>query len=222
MAGNRKAAEQLCISILNEIVPDKSQEKIYTELFKSMSDKQFEQFINDLESGVKKLSIIVPNFSKSAPTTEGNLKVAKKLGHNFFTRLEYEGKGDVPTYLTPIEYLVIDLPVRRASQLIIKKARIPKHQDVVDSLTGQPTGDSKGAKISYPELQLCAAMDLDSSMVELMKWRGGDIKGRAAYIGILNKYGSVSQSHLNNYSSGVVSTQTLKTFFTCIHLRNTL
>lgn len=222
MKGNRKAAEELCLQFMADIVPDGSQVTIYKELFASMTDAQFDKFIQELESGETKLSVIVPNFSKVTPTTENNLKIAKKLGHNFFTHLEIEGKGDVPSHITPIPYLVVDLPMRRASQLIIKKASIPKNQDVIDALTGQPTGESKGAKISYPELQLCVAMNLDASMVELMKYRGGDLKGRAAYIGILNKYGSVTQGQLKNYASGVVSTQTLKTMLTCIHLRNTL
>lgn len=222
MAGNRKAAEELCLSIVAKIIPDGSQVSIYKEFFARMKDKEFDAFIADLETGKQKLSIISENFSKTPPTTDNNLKIAKDLGHDFFTTLEYEGKNGIPTHITPIKYLVVDLPMRRASQLIIKKASIPKHQRVIDSLTGQPTGDSKGAQISYPELQLCAGMELDHSMIELMRDRGGDLKARAAYIGILNKYGSVSQNQLKNYGSGVVSTQTLKTMLTCIHLRNTL
>lgn len=222
MAGNRKAAEDLCLSIVKDIVPDGSQVELYKQLFATMNDKQFAEFIGRLKTGEQKLAIISPNFSKSSPTVDRNVAIGKKLKHNFFTKVIYGGTDSTPSHMTPLEVLVVDLPVRRASQLIIKKASIPKHQKVVDGLTGQPTGDSKGAAISYPELQLCASMDLDASMVELMKYRGGDLKGRAAYVGILNKYGSVSQDHLKNYASGVVSTQTLKTFLTCVHLRNTL
>lgn len=222
MKGNRKAAEDLCLSIIAEIVPDGSQVPIYKAMFSRMSDKEFDEFITRLENKEERLSIISPNFSKSPPTTENNLKIAKKLGHNFFTQLEYEGTNGNPTHITPIYYMTVDLPVRRASQLLIKKASIPKNQDTIDTLTGQPTGESKGAKISYPELQLCMAMELDASMTELMTARGGDLKKRSAYIGFLNKFGSVSQSQLKNYSSGVLSTITLKTMFTCIHLRNNL
>ncbi len=222
MKGNRKAAEDLCLSIIAKIVPDESQVPIYKAMFARMNDKQFEEFIARLDSKEERLSIICPNFSKSPPTTENNLKLAEKLGHEFFTQLEYEGTNGDPSYVTPIYYMTIDLPARRASQLLIKKSSIPKHQDTIDALTGQPTGDSKGAKISYPELQICMAMELDASMTELMSARGGDLRKRSAYIGFLNKYGSVSQSQLKNYSSGVLSTTTLKTMFTCIHLRNNL
>ena len=133
-----------------------------------------------------------------------------------------EGKGDVPTHLTPIEYLVVDLPLRRASQLLIKKIKVPDHSNVIDALTGQPTGESKGATLSHPELQVCAAMGLEDSMVELMKYRGGDNKGIVALNGMLSKYGTANLKTLSNYASGVESTKTLKTFLTCMHLKSTL
>lgn len=222
MAKNRKAAEDLCLSIVGKIVPDGSQVPIYKEYFASMDDKEFEAFINRLSTGEEKLSIISHNFSKSSPTTENNLAIAKSLGHNFFTPIVYEGQNDMPSYSTPIEYMVVDLPARRASQTIVKKAKIPKNQDTIDFLTGQPTGESKGAKISYPELQLCMAMELDASMAELMSVRGGDDGKRRIYNAALNRYGSVSQKQLEPYATGVTSTATLRTLFTCIHLRNNL
>lgn len=222
MAKNRKAAEELCLSIIAKIVPDGSQVPLYKQYFDSMNDKEFEAFISRLESGQEKLCIISHNFSKSPPTTENNLAIAKELGHNFFTPLIYEGINGMPSYSTPIEYMVIDVPSRRASQTIVKKAKIPKNQDTIDFLTGQPTGDSKGAKISYPELQLCMAMELDASMTELMSVRGGDDGKRRVYNAALNRYGSVSQKQLEAYATGVTSTSTLKTLFTCIHLKNNL
>ena len=112
-------------------------------------------FIADLESGKRFLTIIEPNGLDTGLSVENNLKIAEELGHKFFQRLWIEGKEGEPAYLTPIEYLVVDLPIRRASQLLIKKIKVPEHNRVVDVLSGQPTGESKGAKISYPELQVC-------------------------------------------------------------------
>jgi hypothetical protein len=116
----------------------------------------------------------------------------------------------------------MDLPVRRASQLLIKKISVPDDSRTVDALTGQPTGESKGAKLSYPELQVCAAMGLDNSMVELMKYRGGDNKGLIAFNAMLSRYGRVNLKSVEPYASGVESTKTLKTFLTSMMLRSTL
>ena len=124
--------------------------------------------------------------------------------------------------MSPNKYLVIKIPLRIASQRIAKKMSIPKHQRVINSITGQPTGDSKGAGFSAPELRLCVAMGLNKTSVELMKYRGGDLRGWAALNASLNRFGSARQEQLSHFASGVVSTSTLKTFLTSAHLTNTL
>lgn len=219
---NRAKAQAFIIEYVGKVTPGTENSAIYAKIFETMSDKDFDNFMADLSSGKKMLAVILPNFAKNGVTIEHNLKIADELGHKFFQRLWIEGKDETPTYLTPNEYLVVDLPVRRASQLLTKKISVPKHNRVIDSLTGQPTGESKGAKISYPELQVCAAMGLENSMVELMKYRGGDARGHAALNGLISKYGTASQSTLSNYASGVESTVTIKTFLLSAHLKSTL
>jgi len=222
MAGNRAKAEAIILKYIKRLSPKSSNDSLYKELFANMSDKDFEAFISDLESGKRFLSIIEPNGLNTGLSVENNLAIAEEIGHKFFQKLWIEGKEDEPAYLTPIEYLVVDLPVRRASQLLIKKIKVPEHNRIVDTLSGQPTGESKGAKISYPELQVCAAMGLENSMVELMKYRGGDLKGNKAYNAMLSQLGTTNLTTLSNYSSGVESTATLKTFLNCMHLSNSL
>lgn len=187
-----------------------------------MSDKEFDKFIEDLASGARTLCVVIPNFGKVEATVDNNMQVGDELGHNFFQQLWIDDSNGENSYLTPTEYLVMDVPLRRASQILIKKISVPKNTKVVDSMTGQVTGESKGAKISYPELQICAAMGLENSMVELMKYRGGDARGGAALSGMISKYGSANLATLNQFASGVESTRTLKTFLTSMHLKSTL
>lgn len=222
MTKKRQAAEAFILKYIDKMTPGTNNRKIYEDLFKTMSHEAFDTFIEDLKSGAKFLTVILPNFQKNGVSVENNLEIADELKYSFFQRLWIEGQNDEPSYLTPNAYLIVDLPVRRASQLLIKKISVPPHNRVVDALTGQPTGESKGAKISYPELQIAAAMGLEKSMVELMKYRGGDIKGHAALSGMISKYGKAHLNVLNQYSSGVESTYTLKTFLTCMHLKSTL
>lgn len=218
MAGNRQATEAFILEFIEKIAPGGENAAIYTKFFETMDDAQFATYISELESGVKFLCVTAPNFMSPKLSVERNLAVAKELGHNFFERLWIGAKGSTPTYLTPIEYMVVDLPFRRASQMLTKKIAIPEHNRTVDTLTGQPTGDSKGAKISYPELQIAAAMNLDNSILELMKYRGGDVKGGNALNAMISKYGAANLKTLSNYASGVESSKTLKTFLQCMHL----
>lgn len=222
MPGNRKAAEDFIIKYIGKIAPGATNSEIYKNLFAEMTDADFEQFISDLESGKKFLPIIVPNFSNHGVTVENNLALAKELGHEFFQQLWYEGKNGDPSYLTPNKFLIVDLPVRRASQTLIKKISVPADNKTVDALSGQPTGDSKGARLSYPELQVCASMGLTKSMVELMKYRGGDNAGFTAMNAFISRYGKVNQEVLKKFSGGATATRTLKTFLTAAHLSSTL
>ena len=222
MAGNRKAATIFILEGLEQILPGNSDVARYKSFLEAMSDKEFEAYMKDLASGERFLTLTAPNFGKNNLNLERNLAVGKKLGVKFFHRLWMEGDEDTPSYLTPNEYLVIKLPMRLASQRLAKKMSIPKTQRVINTLTGQPTGDSKGASISFPELRVCAAMGLENSMVELMKYRGGDARGGAALNASLMRTGRANLKTLSHFASGVESTATLKTFLTSAMLKNTL
>lgn len=222
MAGNRKKAEAQILADLEAISPGCVDVQLYTEYFKGMSDKAFEAFMERLKSGEEWLTITVPNAGKNDLNLERNIKLADSWGHQFWKQLWMPADGDIPKYLTPNKYLVVKMPVRVAAQRITKKMSIPKTQRVINTITGQPTGDSKGAGFSSPELKLCVAMGLDKAATELMKYRGGDLRGWAALNASLNRFGNARQDQLEHFASGVVSTKTLKTYLTCAHLSNTL
>lgn len=222
MTGNRKEAEQWLLIHIKKITLSEENVDIYRKFFASMNDKQFDQWVDDLESGKKFLTVEMPNFGEEDLVVGRNLAIAEEIGLEFFQELWIEGKGDVPTHLTPIKYMIIDMPYRRASQLLTKKISVPKNNKVIDSLTGQPTGESKGAKISFPELQVLTSMGLENSTIELIKYRGGDNRGRAALTGMVSKFGEVRLAALAPYASGVESTILVKTFLTSCHLRNSL
>lgn len=219
MAKNRQAATEFILKNLEALLPGNSDVPRYKAYLEGLTDKEFEDYMVALKTGEKYLTLTAPNFGKTNLDLERNFKLADKLGVKFFHRLWIEGDGDTPSYLTPIEYLVVKLPFRLASQRIAKKMSIPKSQRVINTLTGQPTGESKGASISFPELRVCAAMGLENSMVELMKYRGGDVRGGSAINASLVRTGRASLKTLAHFASGVESSNTLRTFLNCIHLK---
>lgn len=222
MPKNRQAAEAFILEHLEAILPGNVDVENYRAYFKSLSDKAFEAYIGELKAGTKYLTLTAPNFGKENLSLERNFAIADKLKYSFFQKLWIKGEGDVPTYLTPIPYLVVLMPFRVASQRLDKKKSIPKTSRVINALTGQPTGESKGASISYPEIRVCAAMGLEATMVELMKYRGGDVRGNAALNASLMRTGRANMETLKHFASGVESTSRLKTFLTACHLSNTL
>lgn len=218
---NRKQAEATLLSGLQELAPGCSDIARYQALFAKWSDKEFDHFMQKLKSGEATLQITVPPGTEGKHLTiENNFKVADKWGHDFFHRLWMPAEDGQPAYLTPIKYFVCQLPVRVASQRIAKKASIPKSARSINSLTGQPTGDSKGASFSFPETRLAAAMGLVKAPVELLKYSGGDTRGQAAMSASLVRTGRASQEVLKHFASGVVSTNTLHTYLTSAMIKN--
>lgn len=222
MAGNRKAAQAVILKWIEALLPGSKNTQIYQELFAAMSDKQFAEFMSKIEDGSARLAIIAPNLEGPKLSIERNLALAKQLDHEFFERIWIDKGDDVPPYLSPIKYLVVDLPLRRQAQLLVKKISIPEDNRSVDDYTGQPTGKSKGSKISYPETQIMAALDLDASLTEMLKYRGGDVQGFNAMNNAIAKTGGVSLKAIEPQAGKVKSTQTLSTLLKCMHLENTL
>lgn len=224
MSPQRKAAQDFVIKWITEISPKGTSGKMYADLFASMDDGAFESFMSDIEAGKTSLAIISPNFSDTGISTERNLKIAKEpaINHNFFQRIYIGKEGNRSAYLTPIPYLVVKLPLRRQAQLLTKKIAIPEDNKVVDDFTGQPTGRSKGSKISYPETQVMAALDLTNCLTELLKYRGGDTKGFDAMNDSISKTGGASEKVIRRYAGGVDSTRTLKNTLISMMLSTTL
>ena len=222
MAKNRKAAEASILNDIEALLPGSENTQIYRDLFASMSDKAFDEFMASLADGTKRLAIVAPNLADKKLDVERNLALAKKWGHNFFERLWIDEGNDIPPYLSPQRYLIVDLPLRRQAQLLVKKISIPTDNKSIDDYTGQPTGKSKGSTLSYPETQVMAANNLDNCLTEMLKFRGGDIKGHDAMNNAISKTGGVSLQSIMSLGTKVKSTETLSTLLTCMHLENQL
>ena len=218
----RKQVEDYILKFIKRIVTGKENYELYEGLFKSMSDKDFDQFMQDLRDKKATLSVIVPNGSNIKVDIKNNFKLAQELGFDFFQHLHVDATDDIPAYTTPIKYMIVKFPVKRAAQLLSKKISIPEDNKKIDTLTGQVTGGSKSSKLTNPELQILLGLGLKKSIVELMKHRGGDLGSNNAMNNILFNYGSVTQDDLDQYSSKVESTKTLKSYFQAMHIKSTL
>lgn len=223
MYGNRKAAEAELINVIESILPGSENTRIYQDIFKVMNDTDFDQWMKDLDSGARYLAIIAPEKSEPSLSVERNLDLAEKWGHNFFERIWMDPQNGSPAYLSNDPYLVCDLTLKRQAQFLIKKISIPEDNRSVDTLTGQPTGKSKGSKISWPELQILAALGgFDETIAEFMKFRGGDLQGFNAMNDMIYRTGGVSLSAIGSLGTKVKAVQSLSTLLTSMHLVDSL
>lgn len=220
----RKQVEQLILSTLDKIDVGSSKDNTtyYRELFAKMTDKQFDDFMVKLRDKKITLSMIIPNGGAVKVDVENNFKIAREFGYEFIDHLKFVDVPNYGTYITPVKYLTMMLPIRRAAQTLSKKISIPESDNKIDMLSGQVTGKSKSSKLTLPEIQILAGMGLKDSIRELVKLRGGDLGGKRAMNTYLIKTGEVSQSDVEPYTTGVKSVQVLKSYFKAIHIASTL
>lgn len=220
--GNRKAAEATVLKWVEEILPGGENAKLYKELFADMSDEKFDQWIQDLESGKEQVRIFVPPMREEAMSTARNLEVGKKMGVEFFQRLWLTDPVNNKTTLTPMKYLIVHLPLRRQQQLLVKKISVPDDNLHINELTGQATGVSKGAGLSYPEWQIFYAKGLNYSGLELAKLRGGDTKAFQEMNRQIARTGTANMSEILRMGTRPESTITLNTILKAMLLDNNL
>lgn len=219
---NRKSATDYLLKYVDKISPGGDNKKIWEETLSGLSDKQFDDFMKRLESGEEVLSIVSPNFSDNKITVDNNLKVAKELGHDFFERLWLTDPNTGETYLTPEKYMVIDLPLRRQIQLLVKKSSIAEDVPRIDELSGQRASGEKGSALSMPQIQSLYANGLDKSILELIKFRGGDEKGLRLLEKSMRETGAASLEELIPQTRQVKSAQTLGVILKGMHLDNNI
>jgi hypothetical protein len=224
MAGNRKAAEAAVYKWIAELIPgDDFNVKRYKTLFAQMSDAQFDAFMELLESGEEVLSFENPNLSEHKLTIENNFRVAQLLEHPFFERVWLTDPATGVRYLSPIPYLIVDLPLARQQQMLVEKMSIPENNRHVDELTGQPTGDSHSSSATFPEIQGLYAQGLNQVILELIKFRGGDTVARQRMDRSILETGGVRMDAVEALGpTRPKSTETLSTLLNGMHLSNTL
>lgn len=217
---NRAAAEKVILEWIDQLDPSGKNTTVYKALFARMSDKQFDEYMRAIESGQDFVSLISENLSDSQVTTDNNLKVAKKMGYEFFHRIWMTDPVTGTVYLTNEKYLVVELPVRRQIQTLVNKISIPEDNRHVDDLTDQPIGASKGSSLSFPEILVLHASGHDQSIIEMIKLRGGDLKAMNAMDRQIAQTGSAKLESILPLGTKVKSTVNLATLLNAMHLAN--
>ena len=168
----RKAVLAYLEKHLNVADPSGHNWKLYKEYFAGMSDAQFDKYMNHLKNGDTQLAIFIDN-GNHVIKPYNLVKAGEGLGIKMFERVR-EVKAGVEL-LTPEEYPILKIPIRRQEQTIKKKISLPSSKIKTNALTGQVTGDARASAISNPEIQVLASRGMDKALTEYLKVRGGDV-----------------------------------------------
>jgi len=163
----------------------------YTRLFKSMSDKRFDEFMNALKAKQTQISAILPN-NMSSMTTNKVIAIAKKRGVVLFSKINFHDMHTGRPYKTAYPVMVVALPVRRLSQYLFHKISLPDGDSHINPISGQVIPPDKGAALSSIETQILASKGLSVGIVELLKVRGGDMNAYKTMRLTIEEQGDVS------------------------------
>lgn len=191
-------------------------------MLNNLTDKEFHDFMVKLREGKEYLPYILPTMGSAKITVDKNLKIAKKYGVELFQQLWLTDSATGEVYLTPKKYLVFHLPFRRQQQHLLKKISIPDSSNVVNEMTGQVTGPSKGSSLSFPEMQILYSQGMYESIRELFKFRGGDENNHRTLLRNILSSGDASMSNADDGISRPKSTDVASVMFKTAHLDNNL
>lgn len=228
---SRQEVTAFIVGTLAKFVPgDTYNAELMQSRLDAMSAKEFDEYIRslakpDTEEGRRTQEILPfyePNFKDPRLTMDALMEVAESIDHPLFEKLWLTDPQTGITYLTPQEYLVIDLMVRRQAQTLTKKSSIPSDARSVDHLTGQVTGKSKGSKISFPEVAAQLAQGLTDTLTEEIKVRGGDRVAQTEFERQLIETGEASLDEVTSTGSLTKATSTLSILLRAMLIGNNL
>lgn len=192
-------------------VSDDFNVKLYTDLFKSMSDKEYKNWVETfVRHGI--LNLVVGNDPKlDTRKIENELK---KLGGGIYGKLEYEDKDGKITK-SPIDFYVVPMFTKIPTQTAQKGLSVSKGKSV-NELTGQIKG---AGKMTPPETGILYALGLPNVLKEVLSVRGGDGGLATASKAMINANGKYDLNSIDPYGTGATSTDSLGNFFKSIHLK---
>lgn len=224
----RKTVTDFIVKAIDDIIPAyKENGKMLREMLESLSDSEFDDYIQGFkrEPGKdpnKPRSIIpyyLPNLSKHRLSISRLFDLHDKIGRSASQRLIMYDALTGREYVTPHEYPVVVLPVRRQSQTVAVKSSIPSGRQPIDELTHQPIQTSKGASMTQPEIGSLAARGLESTLYEILNVRGGNETARREFRKQLLETGSGNLDSLSGIGT-IKSVDTMAIYLNGMHLGN--
>lgn len=219
----RELAEKELLYFIGRIIPADDNIKIYKEVLARTDDEQFDAWMERLANGEEILALFHPNLQEAKLNLTRNIEVGEEMGYPLFQHLYLTDQDTGVLRKTPAKYMVGLIAFRRQAQTRDSKMSVPQSDDVVDQLTGQATGVSKGSRMSYPEIQVNLSKGLDKMLLELVKFRAGDAKSYAAMNKAIYETGTVSlDAIMAMVPSSVKATESLKVILKAMHIQNNL
>ena len=211
MTDKRKKVETLIDGVLMRMDPTGINAKKYRNMFQTMNDKQFENWITRfLADDKSNLRLDIEEFGDGSRTLkyENIEKAAKFLNIKLFENVYIPHVSSNPNrpVRTKQPVLVGYLNIKRPQQLVTKKTGLAITDTNRDEQTGAAKGDSKGGTMTGMENELLAGVGANTVLSEIIGARGDNVTEYQAMTAEIAEKGSVS---LSDIKTGVFDKPTL-------------
>ena len=191
MNKKREEVQKFLLKYLKMVEPEGKNVKFYTYKWEKMSDKEFDTWMQNLRNHEDIFQIQAPSYVTNIKMPD-LLKVVKDLDIKLFHHLKLWDPVTESYYHTENKYMVLKLPTRRMIQFVDHKLSVAESDEKTDTITGQVRKPDQANGISNIEVQALYARGLKNTILELIKYRGGDLHAFADYKFDLESQGSVS------------------------------
>jgi hypothetical protein len=209
----RKVVEAYIIDAMGKIDKSGINAELYRNVFKNMTDNEFDHFMHTLKEGDSFVSIFVPPDGDVDITVENNFKVAKELGIEFLQNIQYDDKR-----VSAVKTSVLWYNFRRLKQTTAKGSKVHSDMRKRNVLTNTVVWDSAGGGLSLPEIDVLIAYGLTDTVKELIGPRGGDAGANRAMLRDILDGKEVNLDEVMKESTSRESKNVLKAMYKAMHI----
>ena len=216
IAEKRKKIETLVYQFMKAIDPSGNNYETYKEMFSKMSDDQFSDWMNELDTNPKKHFYLEMVEYVNDLKYENIEKAAKLLGVPLYESVylpHVNGDPDKNIVVTPEKVPVGYLHEKRMMQTLEKKNSGSTHRSERNPITGTVTGDDKNARNSDVETYAMLSINADAALKEFMGPRADDEVASKEMYTMIDRDGYVNEDDLTNDPRNRTSLNTLAVYF---------
>lgn len=201
MNDKRKKVEELIDKTLSLMDPSGVNAKKYRNMFQTMSDKQFADWITRfLADDKSNIRVDIEEFGDSSRNLkyENIEKAANYIGIKIFEYVYLPHVSSNPNrpIRTKQPVLVGWLNVKRTQQFVTKKTGLTTTDNDRDDMTGSAKGDAKGGTTTGIENELLAGVGGDVILSEIVGARGDNVTEYDNMLKEINQTGSVNLENI--------------------------
>lgn len=220
----RKEMETLIYNVFSALDPSSINTQKYKDLFKGMSDTQFDVFFKKLFSSEDEYLILdVADYERELKI-EHVEDAAKVLNVPLFEKIIMPfANGDVNSpiiskYEVPVGYIHI----KRVQQILSKKNTTSTDISSRSALTGQVVGKDKNARDSDQENFALVTLDANDTLKELLGPRADDLVMKNEMYSSISQKGFVSLENLTNNVENKTTLNALDVHLIGMHIKSDL